>query len=120
MTFWHSLVSFKAHLAHLPSPVIVMLSPAARVRTVVVAHINAATLATNANDFFIVRFLLVRFAFCQHLLTLNRQISIGRVQTTYRQNHLKSSPNRGFSPNFSRSTFLNGLPPPMSSKYPRK
>src|SRR5206468_12192632 len=55
MTFWHSLVSFKAHLAHLPSPVIVMLSPAARVRTVAAAHNNTATPAANANDFFIVR-----------------------------------------------------------------
>src|SRR6266487_2922947 len=57
MTFWHSLVSFKAHLAHLPSPLIVMLSSAARVRSVTPANNNAATLATNANDFFIVRFL---------------------------------------------------------------
>src|SRR3989442_1528896 len=55
MTFWHSLVSFKAHLAHLPSPVIVMLSPAARVRTVAAANNNTATPATNANDFFIFR-----------------------------------------------------------------
>src|SRR6185436_19105663 len=63
MTFWHSLVSFKAHLAHLPSPVIVTVSPAARVRTVAEANNNATTLATNANDFFIVR------SFCLGLLS---------------------------------------------------
>src|ERR1051325_6058856 len=55
MTFWHSLVSFKAHLAHLPSPVIVMRSSAANVFTVTAANNNAATPATNANDLFIVR-----------------------------------------------------------------
>src|SRR5437764_563966 len=33
MTFWHSLVSLRAHLAHFPSPVMVTLSPAARVLT---------------------------------------------------------------------------------------
>src|SRR5881396_2931051 len=54
MTFWHSLVSLRAHLAHLPSPVMVMLSSAARVRTVTAANHTATTPATNANDFFIV------------------------------------------------------------------
>src|ERR1051325_4598452 len=63
MTFWHSLVSFKAHLAHLPSPVIVTLSPAAKVRIVVAANNNTATPATNANDFFILgSFRLVSFS----------------------------------------------------------
>src|ERR1043166_8999994 len=67
MTFWHSLASFKAHLAHLPSPVMVTFSSAAKVRTDTSAANNTAIPATNANDFFILR--SFPLGLCQHPLT---------------------------------------------------
>src|SRR5436309_14648087 len=54
MTFWHSLVSFNAHFAHFPSPVMVTEYSAATVRAAAALK-NNATPATNANDFFMVR-----------------------------------------------------------------
>src|SRR6059058_2199382 len=102
MTFWHSLVSFKAHLAHLPSPVIVMLSPAARVRTVAAANNNTATPAANANDFFIVRSFwlgLLSSALADNESTILKLAVFKRVTG---KNHLKSSLKCGFSPNFNR------------------
>src|SRR5437660_9712931 len=52
MTFWHSLASFKVHLAHLPSPVMVTVSSAAAIRVAATAH-TVATLAAIASNFFI-------------------------------------------------------------------
>src|ERR1041384_5404836 len=54
MTFWHSLASFKVHLAHLPSPVIVTVSSAAATRFAVPPH-PIATPAAIASSFFILQ-----------------------------------------------------------------
>src|SRR5436190_4614628 len=56
MTFWHFSVSFRLHLAHLPSPVIVTSLPssAANVGTASANRANPATLAIIA----ILRFII--------------------------------------------------------------
>src|SRR5437870_7815842 len=56
MTFWQLSVSFKAHLAHLPSPVMVtfpLASSAAKVGVASASARNAATPENRTNAFFI-------------------------------------------------------------------
>src|SRR6266699_4197277 len=98
MTFWHSVVSFKAHVAHLPSPVIVMLSPAARVRTVAAANNNTATPAANANDFFIVRSFWLGLLSSAPADIKSTNLHWAVFKRVIGKNHLKSSLDSGFSP----------------------